>query len=67
MIFIDLQKAFDTTDHQILLKKMKYLGSSKNTITWFKSISVNGNLKKALTLVTPVLLTYYVAFLKDLF
>ena len=45
MIFIDLQKAFDTTDHQILLKKMKYLGSSKNTITWFKSISVNGNLK----------------------
>ena len=37
MVLIDLQKAFDTIDHQILLKKMKYLGFSKNTITWFKS------------------------------
>ena len=36
MVLIDLQKAFDTIDHQILLKKMKYLGFSKNTITWFK-------------------------------
>ena len=37
MILIDLQKAFDTTDYQILLKKMKYLGFFKNTVTWFKS------------------------------
>ena len=37
MILINLQKAFDTIDHQILLKKMKYLGFSKNTTTWFKS------------------------------
>ena len=37
MVLIDLQKAFDTIDHQILLKKMKYLGFSKNTITSFKS------------------------------
>ena len=37
MVLIDLQKAFDTIDHQILLKKMKYLGFSKNTITWFTS------------------------------
>ena len=37
MILIDLQRAFDTTDHQILLKKMKYLGFFKNTVTWFKS------------------------------
>ena len=37
MILIDLQKAFDTIDQQILLMKMKHLGFSKNTITWFKS------------------------------
>ena len=37
MILINFQKAFDTIDHQILLKKMKYLGFFKNTIAWFKS------------------------------
>ena len=37
MVLIDLQKVFDTIDHQILLNKMKYLDFSKNTITWFKS------------------------------
>ena len=39
MVLIDLQKVFDTTDHQILLKKMKYLGFTKNTITWFNYIA----------------------------
>ena len=38
MILIDLQKVFDTIDHQMLLKKMKYLGFPKNTVTWFKSL-----------------------------
>ena len=37
MILIDLQKVFETIDQQILLKKMKFLGFSKNTIAWFKS------------------------------
>ena len=37
IILIDLQKASDTIDHQILIKKMKYLGFSKNVIAWFKS------------------------------
>ena len=37
MTLIYLQKTFETTDHRTLLKKMKYLGFSKNTITWFKS------------------------------
>ena len=37
MILIDLQKAFDTIDRQILIKKMKYLGFSKHVIAWFKS------------------------------
>ena len=38
MILIDLQKKiFDTIGHQTLLKKLKNLGFSKNTVTWFKS------------------------------
>ena len=45
MILTDLQIAFDTTDQQILLQDMKYFGFCKNTITWFKSVSVNRNLK----------------------
>ena len=41
MVLIDLQMAFDTIDHQVLLKKKalkasKDLGFCKNTITWFK-------------------------------
>ena len=37
MILIDLQKAFDTLDHDILLNKMKYLGFTSKTIDWFGS------------------------------
>ena len=37
MILIDLQKAFDTLDHDILLDKMKYLGFASKTIDWFGS------------------------------
>ena len=37
MILIDLQKAFDTIDHNILLKKMKIIGFSESTIKWFQS------------------------------
>ena len=37
MILIDLQKAFDSLDHDILLNKMKYLGFTQKTIDWFGS------------------------------
>ena len=37
MILIDLQKGFNTIDHQILIKKLKYLCFSKNVIVSFKS------------------------------
>ena len=37
MILIDLQKAFDTINHEILINKMEYLGFSKSVILWFKS------------------------------
>ena len=41
MILIDLQKAFDTIDHKILLQKMKYLHFSDSVIKWFKSYLEN--------------------------
>ena len=37
MILIDLQKAFDTIDHSILLEKMTHFGFSESVITWFRS------------------------------
>jgi len=37
MVLIDLQKAFDTIDHNIFLKKLKCLGFAESSIKWFKS------------------------------
>ena len=45
MILIDLQKAFDTIDHEILLEKMSYIGFSNKTIEWFRSYVTNRDFK----------------------
>ena len=37
VILIDLQKAFDTIDHNILLLRMPSLGVSREVIDWYKS------------------------------
>ena len=45
MILVDLQKAFDTIDHDMLLKKLSAIGFSNHTIGWFKSyLSISNRL-----------------------
>ena len=41
MILMDLQKAFDTIDHDIILEKIHCLGFSEPTIQWFRSYLTN--------------------------
>ena len=42
-VFVDLQKAFDTVDHQILLAKFNHEGIHAVSDDWFKSYWSNCN------------------------
>ena len=37
MVLLDLQKAFDTVDHSILISKLQCMGFGKASLKWFKS------------------------------
>ena len=45
IILIDLQKAFDTINHEILISKMEFFGFFKDVILWFKSYLSNRKFK----------------------
>lgn len=37
-VFLDLSKAFDSVDHQLLLKKLKSLGLDINSMDWLVNV-----------------------------
>ena len=61
-MFVDLSKAFDTVDHQILLKKLEYDGIAGNNLRWFENylkdpqqfISFENNSAKKVTITCGV-------------
>ena len=37
VLFLDLRKAFDTVDHEVLTSKLKHIGIRHGSIKWFES------------------------------
>ena len=65
VIFIDLKKAFETIDHEIILQKLAKCGVDQDALKWFKSDLTNRlqryNVNNHLSSATPLKMTYQIA------
>ena len=66
-VFIDLQKAFDTVDHKILLHKLNYYGIRGKVNDWFKSYLSNRKQFVSINVLNQMKRLWNLGFLKDLF
>ena len=59
LILIDLQKAFDTINHDILLRKLRVIGFSDVIVKWFQFCLSNRkfsvNLKSSFTEISSIM------------